>query len=141
MRGDLRQLELALDFEIFRFFVFVGELDAVALAQEAADLLLHLGHRFGSGRLNVDAAQADVDPFPADQPLHGRRDGDNDRIILVVASGRFAFGFEHANHAEGNVLKSEGFADGTLFTKEFLRRHRAKHGDGSANAHVLIAGC
>ena len=91
---------------------------AMALAQQAGDLLLGDFHAVGAGDLDVDGAQV----FVAGDALHGGGVGNDDAVVLVLAAHARALAFEQADDDEGNVVDAHGLADGIERAEKFIAR-------------------
>src|SRR5213595_2374442 len=99
--------------------VVLARRDAVALAEERADLRLDPGERVGGrgrGDDHVDRAQ---DLRAEDAPLGGQ-ERHQDHVVLILAPRRLPLAGEHADHREGHVLHADGGADRILARLEEL---------------------
>src|SRR5213595_2709720 len=93
--------------------VVLARRDAVALAEERADLRLDPGERVGGrgrGDDHVDRAQ---DLRAEDAPLGGQ-ERHQDHVVLILAPRRLPLAGEHADHLEGHVLHADARAERIL---------------------------
>ena len=81
--------------------------DAMALTQQAGNLLLNLRHDLGALGLNEHPA----DGRRARQPFHGARVGNQNHVILIVPTHRGALRRQQAHDHERDVPDPDHFAD------------------------------
>src|SRR2546428_183574 len=109
------------------------------LAQERADLVLGLGHVLVGTDLDRDRADgARVGLADAEHLLLGRRERDEDHVVLVLAPRALALAAQQADHGEGDLLDADDLADGILVAEEVLRRRLAEQRDLGRAVDVLL---
>ena len=106
----------------------------VTLAQERFDFGLDLFDFIGAGDLDVDGA----DVGDAHEAFLGRRQGDDDDVVLVLAHGGLAFTFQDADDLIGLVVDADVLADGIGFVEEVGGDRRSDDGDAVARVEVAL---
>ena len=115
--------------------IFLASRDAVALAQERRDLVLHLVDLLRIRRLQADG----LDVGDAHHALLRRGQRDVDDIVLVLAEAGASLGSQDADDLERLVLDADVFADRILRAEQVLRDCRADDGHAIALRHVVLA--
>ena len=114
--------------------VFLAVHDVMALAQQRFDFGLDLFDFIGAGDLDVDGA----DVGNAHEAFLGRRQGDDDDIVLVLAHGGLALAFQDADDLVRLVVDADVLADRVGFVEEVGRDRRSDDGDAVARVEVAL---
>ena len=107
----------------------------MALAQQRFDFGLDLFDFIGAGDLDVDGA----DVGNAHEAFLGRRQGDDDDIVLVLAHGGLALAFQDADDLVRLVVDADVLADRVGFVEEVGRDRRPDDGDAVARVEVALS--
>src|SRR5437762_11917763 len=119
--------------------VVLVELQAMALAQQRADLLLDVDHVFPDPNFDRDGLDrthvglADPEDF-----LLGRRERDQDDVVLVLAIGVLALPREEADHREWHLLDPDDLAERVGLPEEVERGRLAEQ--RNLGGAVLVLG-
>src|SRR5207253_10189316 len=107
--------------------VVLKRLQAMALPQEHADLVLGLGHVLPGADLDGDRVDgARVGLAHAEDFLLRRRERDQDDVVLVLPPRVLTLAREQADHRERDLLDADDLAHGLGLSEEVERRRRAE---------------